>query len=100
MKRLKNSMFVLALILTLTLAGAVTAGAESEEINGTARFTGSKIESTFDSGKIAEHLNRLLTEPEFASSISQNAQERFFREFTETKMVGEYEKIFLRLLGK
>ena len=53
-----------------------------------------------DSGKIAEHLNRLLTEPEFASSISQNAQERFFREFTETKMVGEYEKIFLRLLGK
>ena len=53
-----------------------------------------------DSRKIADQLNRLLTEPNLAASISQNAQERFFREFTETEMVSKYEKLFLELLAE
>lgn len=47
-----------------------------------------------NSEQIASHLNRLLTDSTLAARLAENARCRFFQEFTETKMLAAYERIF------
>ena len=44
--------------------------------------------------QIAAHLNVLLCDPPWATMIARNARVRFEEEFTERKMLAEYQRIY------
>lgn len=59
MSKRRSRAFIIMLALTMILSGMMIVNAESESYNGTAVFTGSKIESSFSSGTIAAAVSDL-----------------------------------------
>ncbi len=47
-----------------------------------------------DFSQIAFHLEKLLRDESFSAEIANNARARFEKEFTETQMLAQYEKVF------
>lgn len=48
---------------------------------------------------LCEAMQTIWTNPELAEKFGKNARERFLQQFTSTKMVNEYNKVYTHLMG-
>lgn len=52
-----------------------------------------------DDIRIAGNLHKVLTNPDFAATLAENARRRFEEEFTEARMVYEYERLYEEIVS-